>query len=77
MQLLLRASLSQASVSPHSVWVPNWRSGSPVPGCSILITSAPKSARMVAQNGAARKVAMSSTRTPLRGWVASVMAWLP
>ena len=62
--LLLRLSLSHTRLSPHSVMVPNWRSESPVLGCSILITSAPKSARIVPQKGAATKVAISRTRNP-------------
>ncbi|CFO11775.1 Uncharacterised protein [Bordetella pertussis] len=44
--------------------MPNLRSESPPLGCSILMTSAPKSAMMVPQNGAARKVAISNTRNP-------------
>jgi hypothetical protein len=50
---LLRASDSQTSVSPHSLTVPSLRHGSPTLGCSTLITSAPNSAMMVAQYGAA------------------------
>jgi len=49
----LRASDSHTSVSPHSLTVPSLRHGSPIPGCSTLITSAPNSAMMVAQYGAA------------------------
>src|SRR5690242_7382876 len=40
---------------------------SPVPGCSILTTSAPCSPSSPAQNGAAMRVPRSSTRTPESG----------
>src|ERR1700694_276876 len=43
------------------------RMKSPVRGCSILTTSAPISPRSPAQNGAAMRVPMSSTRTPSSG----------
>src|SRR5688572_13215832 len=43
------------------------RSGSPSPGGSILITSAPKSARVLPQNGPAIRLPSSITRTPVRG----------
>src|SRR6476659_1461927 len=43
------------------------RSASPSPGGSILITSAPKSASVLAQNGPAIRLPSSSTRTPLKG----------
>ena len=77
---LLRLSLSQTRVSPHSVALPKRRSGSPMRGSSTLITSAPNSASKVAQNGPAMKVAMSSTRTPSSGRAAvsvGFMAGLP
>ena len=66
---LFRDSWSQMRLSPVSLAlaVPKRRSGSPTPGCSILMTSAPNSARRVPQKGAARKVATSSTRTPSIG----------
>jgi hypothetical protein len=38
--------------------------GSPVPGCSTLMTSAPSSPRAVPTNGPAPNVAASMTRTP-------------
>ena len=44
---LFRASDSQASVS-RAAGVPNLRNGSPSPGCSTLITSAPNSPSMAA-----------------------------
>src|SRR3954465_7200560 len=40
---------------------------SPVPGCSILITSAPCSPSSPAQNGAAMRVPRSRTRRPVSG----------
>jgi len=43
------------------------RNGSPPPGASILITSAPNSASMRAQNGPAISVPSSMTLMPLRG----------
>src|SRR5688500_874136 len=43
------------------------RSGSPSPGGSILITSAPKSASVFAQNGPATRLPSSSTFTPASG----------
>src|SRR4051812_14584079 len=43
------------------------RSGSPSPGGSILITSAPKSPSVLAQNGPAMRLPSSSTRIPVRG----------
>src|SRR6185295_20188986 len=43
------------------------RSGSPSPGGSILITSAPKSASVFAQNGPAISEPNSRTRTPASG----------
>src|SRR5262249_46387701 len=64
---LLRASLSQVSVSPRLVGVPKFRQASPPTGCSTFSTSAPNSPRMAAQYGAAITVATSMTRTPLRG----------
>src|SRR5262249_54110023 len=64
---LLRASLSQVSVSPRAVGVPKFRQASPPTGCSTLSTSAPNSPRMLAQYGAAITVATSMTRTPVRG----------
>ena len=54
---LFRDSWSQMRLSPVSLAlaVPKRRSGSPTPGCSILMTSAPNSASRVPQNGAARE----------------------
>src|SRR5262249_51351335 len=64
---LLRASLSQVSVSPRLVGVPKCRQASPPTGCSTFSTSAPNSPRMLAQYGAAITVATSMTRMPARG----------
>src|SRR5574341_2448573 len=49
-----------------------WRSQSPPPGGSILITSAPKSARMRVQKGPGSSMVRSSTRIPARGAAESV-----
>src|SRR5207237_10911392 len=49
---------------------------SPTPGCSTLMTSAPNSPRSVAQTGAARNVARSSTVTPSSAAGRSVTALL-
>src|SRR5271163_2985715 len=57
---LLRDSCSQKSGIP-SLSAPSVRSESPLPGLSILTTSAPNSARIVAQNGAAMNVPRSRT----------------
>ena len=46
---LLRASLSQVSVSPRCEGVPKRRSASPPSGCSSFSTSAPNSPSRVAQ----------------------------
>ena len=46
---------------------PQFRKGSPDPGLSILITSAPKSANRRPQNGPATVEPSSRTRTPCRG----------
>ena len=46
---------------------PHVRSGSPIPGCSTLITSAPNSPSIVATIGPAAKVAASMTRMPRSG----------
>ena len=45
----------------------HWRSGSPAPGGSILITSAPDSASVLAANGPAINWPGSSTRRPASG----------
>ena len=48
MDFLFRDSLSQVTVSPTGVGVPNRRREHPTPGCSTLITSAPNSPRIEA-----------------------------
>src|ERR1700674_1830028 len=63
---LLRASCSQKSWMPYRS-SPSVRSESPVPGISILMTSAPNSASRVAQNGAATNVPKSRTRRSASG----------
>src|SRR6056297_3630648 len=45
------------------------RVSSPAPGLSTLMTRAPRSARIVAENGTARTWVRSTTRTPSRGAV--------
>ena len=62
-QRLLRAASAHQSDSPLSI-ESSERSGSPR-GCSILITSAPKSPISEATTGPARRVAASTTRRPL------------
>src|SRR5882672_1192599 len=63
---LLRDSTSHQYESPSRTGVPSRRRSSPRPGCSTLITSAPNSPSSVQQNGAATKVARSSTERPSR-----------
>src|SRR5215471_3811458 len=46
---------------------PQVRNGSPAPGCSTLITSAPNSPSTVATMGPAASVAASTTRRPRNG----------
>src|SRR6516162_5761078 len=58
--------LFQNSPTP-SLSSPQVRSGSPTPGCSTLITSAPNSPSMVATIGPAARVAASMTRMPRSG----------
>src|SRR3954453_10605732 len=50
---------------------------SPVPGCSILITSAPISPSRPAQNGAAMRVPRSRTRKPSSAPVAGLTSAVP
>ncbi|MNL31214.1 hypothetical protein D3C87_1529900 [compost metagenome] len=63
---LFRASTFHQRLSPSTIG-PIWRSASPPRGCSILITSAPKSANSVAATGPATIVPISITRTPAKG----------
>src|SRR5215211_1781912 len=64
---LLRAMMGHQRVRPSLRWRPQTRMGSPLPGGSILRTSAPKSARSWPQNGPASRLPISTTRTPSRG----------
>ena len=52
---------------------PQVRRGSPAPGCSTLMTSAPNSPMAVATNGPAASVAASTTRIPSSGPAGSAM----
>src|ERR687890_2201376 len=64
---LLRAMMGHQRVRPSLRWRPQTRMGSPLPGGSILMTSAPKSARSWPQKGPASRLPISTTRTPSRG----------
>src|SRR5919112_4617970 len=64
---LLRAMMGHQRVRPSLRWRPHTRMGSPLPGGSSFMTSAPKSARSWPQNGPARRLPISTTRTPSRG----------
>src|SRR5215210_8713889 len=64
---LLRAMIGHHRVCPSLRWRPQTRMGSPLPGGSSLMTSAPKSARSWPQKGPARRLPISTTRTPSRG----------
>src|SRR5215211_3668094 len=64
---LLRAMIGHHRVCPSLRWRPQTRMGSPLPGGSSLITSAPKSARSWPQKGPARRLPISTTRTPSSG----------
>src|ERR671921_1470893 len=64
---LLRAMIGHQRVCPSLRCLPHCRMGSPLPGGSSFITSAPKSARSWPQNGPASKLPISTTRTPSRG----------
>src|SRR5215212_3653166 len=64
---LLRAIMGHHRVRPSLRWRPQTRIGSPLPGGSSFITSAPKSARSWPQKGPARRLPISTTRTPSRG----------
>src|ERR671910_2143900 len=64
---LLRAMMGHHRVRPTLRWRPHTRMGSPLPGGSSLMTSAPKSARSWPQKGPASRLPISTTRTPSRG----------
>src|SRR5215472_4369427 len=63
---LLRLSRTNGELSPPTNG-PAKRTWSPPSGCSILITSAPRSASCMPQNGPAMKLPTSRTRTPASG----------
>ena len=65
---LFLASVLNQSPTP-SLLGPCPRAGSGRRGCSILITSAPKSPRSIPASGAANSVAASTTRIPSSGFV--------
>src|SRR5215210_232548 len=64
---LLRAMMGHQRVCPSLRCLPHSRMGSPLSGGSSFMTSAPKSARSWPQNGPARRLPISTTRTPSRG----------
>src|ERR687890_39347 len=64
---LLRAMIGHQRVRPSLRCLPHCRMGSPLPGGSSFITSAPKSARSWPQNGPASRLPISMTGTPSRG----------
>src|SRR5512143_4248697 len=65
-QRLLRLTLFHTTPIPF-LRSPQVRMGSPVPGCSTLITSAPNSPSAVPTMGPAASVADSMTRSPCKG----------
>src|SRR5919107_3050343 len=64
---LLRAMIGHQRVRPSLRCLPQRRMGSPLPGGSTLMTSAPKSARSWPQKGPASRLPISTTRTSSRG----------
>ena len=66
MERLLRESVVQGSGTPSLLGAMP-RTGSPLPGNSILMTLAPKSASNDAPNAPENMVAMSNARTPASG----------
>src|SRR5215210_1860584 len=71
---LLRAMIGHHKVWPFLRWRPHSRMGSPFPGGSTFITSAPKSARSWPQNGPASRLPISTTRTPSSGELVPFLA---
>src|ERR671921_387145 len=69
MDFLLRAMMGHQRVCPSLRCRPQTLMGSPLPGGSTFMTSAPKSARSWPQNGPASRLPISTTRTPSRGRV--------
>src|SRR3954467_2910733 len=64
---LLRLMLRKYALSPFTNGGPHARVSSPLPGCSILITRAPMSARSIVQYGPDRTRVRSRTVIPWRG----------
>src|SRR5437868_2738758 len=64
---LLRLMLRKYALSPSTNGGPHARVSSPLPGCSILMTRAPMSARSIVQYGPERTRVRSRTVTPWRG----------
>src|ERR687894_1993860 len=64
---LLRAMIGHQRVRPSFRCRPHTRMGSPLPGGSTFMTSAPKSARSWPQNGPASRLPISTTLTPSSG----------
>ncbi len=73
MDRLLRFTARNPELSP-SMNGAALRVKSPPFGFSTLMTSAPRSARSIPQNGPAMKFVSSSTRTPSSAYFASVIA---
>src|SRR5215212_4848026 len=71
---LLRAMMGHQRVCPSLQWRPQTRMGSPLPGGSSLMTSAPRSPRSWPQKGPARRLPISTTRTPSRGRIPLVLS---
>ena len=67
MHFLLRATTGHQSDLPFALTCPHWRIGSPAPGASTLITSAPISASNCPQNGPASRLPISMTRKSVNG----------
>src|SRR5215210_3579869 len=64
---LLRAMIGHQRVRPCFRWRPHTRIGSPLPGGSTFMTSAPKSPRSCPQKGPASRLPISTTRRPSSG----------
>jgi hypothetical protein len=68
MSRLPRFMVMKVALCPFFCTAPSWRVCSPSPGGSILMTSAPMSARFMVQNGAAIACVRSITCKPARGF---------
>src|SRR5688500_3032480 len=71
---LLRLADRNVALSPCHAGGVHERVSSPEPGCSILMTSAPRSPRIIVQNGPARLRVRSSTLRPANGAGAEVVS---